>query len=218
MPASLPARARKKRASGAQPRAAVGRLSFGDCILPEPKTILPLGFEAKGHGMARIEDALEELGDGELYFRLTPGRAQALLEALNAALSSEELDKRKKGVVTSLYRLLASVTSGKSLLSDPPCWVYVVPDPEHKQLTKIGHALDPDRRFARCTDRPTRLKVKAAWRFSSVEEAMRHEAAAQNAYEPYGGDGGAEWLKVSAEQVIIDLAAKWGRPPDRSYQ
>ncbi len=166
--------------------------------------------------MAHLEDALTELDDGELYLHITPGRAQALVEALRIALSSDELDKRKKGVVTGLCRLLSQLAAGQSLENDPSCWVYVVPDPESKQqLTKIGHALNPDRRFARCTDRPTRLKVRAAWKFPSVEVAMQYEADARKEFDPHDGDGGVEWLKVGGEQAVATLTKKWNRPPDR---
>src|SRR5262245_43695498 len=98
--------------------------------------------------MAYIKGALEELADGKLYLHVTAGRAQCLMEALTSAPSSGKLDKRRKGVVTAIRELLSPGASGQSLECDPPCWVYVVPDPERKKLTKIGHALDPDRRFA----------------------------------------------------------------------
>jgi hypothetical protein len=164
--------------------------------------------------MAVAKDALQELDDGELYLHVTPGRAQALVEALRIALASDELVKSKKGVVTAVRELLSAVASGQTLERNPSCSVYIVPDtgPDGEQLTKIGHALDVDRRFARCTDRPERLEVLAAWRFASIAEAMKREAAARKDYDTYDGGGGREWVKANAKKVRADLKRLWGEP------
>ena len=164
--------------------------------------------------MAAWINALQELEDGKLFLQVTPGRAQAMMEALDIALKSDSLDKRIKGVVSSMRKLLASAASGQSLERNPPCSVYVVPDtgPNGEQLTKIGHALNVERRFARCTDRPTALRVVAEWRFASIAEAVKHEAIARNHYKKkaYNGGGGREWVRVNAEQVVADLTRMWG--------
>ena len=82
--------------------------------------------------------------------------------------------------------LLSRVASEQTLERNPSCSVYVVDaGPNGEQLTKIGHALDVDRRFARSTDRPTPLRVLAAWRFASIAEAMEREASARKKYETY---------------------------------
>ena len=47
--------------------------------------------------MAFVKNALQELADGKMYLKITPGRAQAMLTALAIALASGELDKRMKG-------------------------------------------------------------------------------------------------------------------------
>jgi hypothetical protein len=65
--------------------------------------------------MAVAKDALQELDDGELYLHVTPGRAQALVEALRIALASDELVMSKKGVVTAVRELLSAVASGQAL-------------------------------------------------------------------------------------------------------
>ena len=62
--------------------------------------------------MAAVNLALQELEDGKLYLQVTPGRAQAMVEALGIALESNKLDKRVKGVVTSMRKLLTSEASG----------------------------------------------------------------------------------------------------------
>ena len=46
--------------------------------------------------MAFVKNALQELADGKMYLKITPGRAQAMLTALAIALASGELDKRMK--------------------------------------------------------------------------------------------------------------------------
>ena len=168
--------------------------------------------------MAVWKDALQELDDGELYLHVTPGRAQALAEALEIALNTGALDKRKKGVVTAMRELLSAAASGQILERDPSCWVYVVEDvdPDGQRLTKIGHALDVDRRFARSTDRPTPLRPLAAWRFASIAKAMEREAAARKQYKAYDGGGGREWVKVKAGKVVADLKTTLGDPDWRS--
>jgi hypothetical protein len=164
--------------------------------------------------MATVKDALQELEDGELYLQVTPGRAQAMVEALDIALESDKLDKRIKGVVTAMRALLDPEASGHTLERNPSCSVYVVPDtgPNGEQLTKIGHALDVRRRFARNTDRPTPLQPLAFWPFASIAEAMKREAVARKKYETYHGGGGREWVKASAEKVVADLKGLWGCP------
>ena len=52
--------------------------------------------------MAFVKNALQELADGKMYLKITPGRAQAMLTALAIALASGELDKRMKGVVRGM--------------------------------------------------------------------------------------------------------------------
>jgi hypothetical protein len=165
--------------------------------------------------MAYAKNALQELEDGELFLQVTPGRAQAMVAALDIALDSGELDKRIKGVVRAMRELLAPEASGQTLERNPSCSVYVVPDtgPNGEQLTKIGHALDVRRRFARNTDRPTPLSVLAWWRFASITEAMEREAAARQLYDPYEGDGGREWVKANAEKVVDDLTELFGKKP-----
>lgn len=145
--------------------------------------------------MAHWKDALQELEDGELYLHVTPGRAQAMVEALDIALASDMLDKRKKGSVRGMRTLLATGASGQMLECDPACWVYVVKDSGHEELTKIGHAFDVDRRFARQTDLPTPLIKLVAWKFPSTAEAMKHEADARKQFTTYAGGGGREWVK-----------------------
>ena len=87
--------------------------------------------------MATLKNALQELADGELYLKVTPGRAQAMLTALDIALASGELDKRIKGVVRAMRELLFAEASGKILERNPSCSVYVVKDtgPNGEQLT-----------------------------------------------------------------------------------
>ena len=168
--------------------------------------------------MATLKNALQELADGELYLKVTPGRAQAMLTALDIALASGQLDRRIKGVVRAMRELLFAEASGKILELNPSCSVYVVKDtgPNGEQLTKIGHALDVDRRFARCTDRPRRLEVLAHWRFASIAEAMGREAEARKKYITYDGGGGREWVKVNGEKVVDDLTIVWGSPIRKS--
>jgi len=167
--------------------------------------------------MAYAKDALRELEDGKLFLQVTPGRAQALVEALTIALKSDKLDKRIKGVVTSMRDLLDPKASGHTLERNPSCSVYVVPDtaPNGEQLTKIGHALDVRRRFARNTDRPTPLRPLAFWLFASIAEAMEREATARKKYknEIYKGGGGREWVKANAEKVVDDLTELFGKKP-----
>ena len=166
--------------------------------------------------MAYWKDALQELEDGELYLHVTPGRAQALVEALTIALESDQLDKRKKGSVRAMRTLLTTGASGQMLECDPTCWVYVVKDGGHEELTKIGHAFDVDRRFARKTDRPRPLLKLVAWRFASSAEAMKYETAARKEYETYHGGGGREWVKANAKKIVDDLTRMW-RTPDKVW-
>ena len=162
--------------------------------------------------MAFVKNALQELADGKMYLKITPGSAQAMLTALDIALASGELDKRMKGVVRGMRELLFAEASGKVLHRNPPCSVYVAKDtgPSGEHLTKIGHALDVDRRFARCTDRPRRLEVLAYWCFSSIAEATERETEARKNYDPFIGDGGREWVRANAEEVVADLTRMWG--------
>jgi hypothetical protein len=164
--------------------------------------------------MATKKNALQELGDGELYLQVTPGRAQAIVEALDIALESHNLDKRRKGTITAMRELLSAVASEQTLEPNPRCSVYVAPDtgPNGESLTKIGHALDVRRRFARNTDRPTPLTVLEHWRFASIAEAMEREATARKKYKTYEGGGGREWVEVNAEKVVDDLTMLWGEP------
>ena len=152
--------------------------------------------------------------DGKFYVEVTSGRAQALIEALDIALSSDKLDKRVKGVVSAQRKVFADVASGKIIERNPACWVYIVQDigPNGEKLTKIGHARNVERRFARRTDRPTGLQILAAWRFASVAEAMMRENAARKKYAAYDGGGGEEWLIVNADKVLTDSTSASGDP------
>jgi hypothetical protein len=163
--------------------------------------------------MAAMDSFFRER-DGKLYMQVTPGRAQALLEALDVALSSDRLDKRVKAVVTGQRKLLAVAASGNAVERNPACWVYILKDrgPRGEKLTKIGHARNVDRRLARKTDRPTGLVLVAAWRFASVLEAMNREGAVRKTFKAYKGDGGTEWLEASAYRVLTHLTAAWGEP------
>ena len=71
--------------------------------------------------MAAIDTAFREL-DGKLYLQVTPGRPQALVEALDVALSSDQLDKRIKGIVTAQRKLFTAVASGRAVERNPACW------------------------------------------------------------------------------------------------
>ena len=159
------------------------------------------------------ELALEEI-DGDLYLKVTPRRARALSEALNIVLRSGSLDKSTKGIITVHCKLFEEVASDQFEERNPARWVYIVKDiGEHgEELTKIGHARDLVQRFSRMTDRPTRLKPKAAWRFSTVAEAMEREHSARQKYDPYKGDGGREWVKARVDSVLVDLREAWGKP------
>jgi hypothetical protein len=61
-----------------------------------------------------------------------------MVEALDIALDTGELDKRVKGVVRATRELLSPVASGQTLERNPYCWVYLVNDvgPGGEQLTK----------------------------------------------------------------------------------
>ena len=120
-------------------------------------------------------DSIFQKYDGILYLKVTPGRAQIIMEALDLALASGKLDKRIKGTVTTHRELFALAASGKAVEKNPPGFVYVLKD---GPLTKIGHTRNIDRRLARQTDRPTPLTFIAAWSFASVQEAVAHETAA----------------------------------------
>ena len=146
--------------------------------------------------------------------KITPGRARALVEALDIALRSGELNKSIKGTVRSHRDLFASVAGNEVTERDPARWVYIAADigPNGEKLTKIGHARDLLQRFARMTDRLTPLKPQAAWRFDAVGEAMKHEREARERYAAFIGGGGREWVKAPVEQVLADLSAEWGDP------
>jgi hypothetical protein len=160
------------------------------------------------------EAALRKIDGDVWYLKVSPGRARALLKALNIALQSGSLDKSIKGVVSSHRDLLAGVVSGEAKERDPGRWVYIADDigPEKERLTKIGHARDLVQRFARMTDRPKRLEPKAAWLFDSVAEAMKREQYARQKYPRYDGGGGREWVKAKVETVLNDLKREWGEP------
>lgn len=163
--------------------------------------------------MAETKNTLRKI-DGELYMQVTPGRAQALVVALDIALSSDELDKRVKGVITAQRELLAAAASGKTIERNPACWVYIAHDISRhgEKLTKIGHARDVDQRVARQTDRPEPMQLVAAWRFASVADAMKNENNARKRYPKYDGGGGTEYIRADANRVLTDLRAVWGDP------
>jgi hypothetical protein len=163
--------------------------------------------------MAETKQTLREI-DNKLYIQVTPRRAQALIQALDIALATNQLDKRIKGIIAAQRELFASAASGQILQHDPSCWVYIVRDrgPQGRELTKIGHARDVVKRFARRTDRLTKLKPLAQWRFNSVAEAMKHEASARSRYKAFAGDGGEEWVDAHVEDVLADLTKAWGNP------
>jgi hypothetical protein len=154
------------------------------------------------------DDDLAQRG-GEFWLRVTAGRAQALVEALDIALDRGGLDKRRKGVVASMRDTLCRIASGKQLQSEPSCWVYVRTYDGH--VSKIGHARDLRRRQRRNTDSPQRLRLVAAWRFGSVAEAMEREAEARKRYVRTG-DGGAEWVDAEALTIVEHLTQLWGAP------
>ena len=157
------------------------------------------------------ENALKRGTDGNAwYLKVTPRRARALTQALNIALKSGSLDKSVKGIISSHRDLLEDVASGQARERDPARWVYIAEDGE--ELTKIGHARDLVKRFARMTDRTRPLKPKAAWRFELVTEAMERERRARRKYEPCDGGGGKEWVKARVETVFDDLKKEWGEP------
>ena len=135
--------------------------------------------------------------DGVWRMKVTPNRARALMEALDIALRSGEIDKAVKGVITAHRNLLAGVASGEVRERDPARWVYIVPDtgPHGEAVTKIGHARDLKQRFARMTDRFTPIKPIAAWRFESVGEAMAHEISARKKYDSLTAAAGVNGLK-----------------------
>lgn len=155
-----------------------------------------------------------EIRDGIWRMKVTLNRARVLVEALDIALRSGEIDKAVKGVITAHRNLLAGVASGEIRERDPARWVYIVPDtgPHGEAVTKIGHARDLKQRFARMTDRLTPIKPIAAWHFELVDEAMAHEISARKKYDSFDGGGGREWVKARAEQVVADLTADWGEP------
>ena len=146
--------------------------------------------------------------DGKKFIRITPGRARHISDALRAGLP--EVDKHAKGVVTSLLRALETFAAGATLKPPPECLVYVRAY-EDEGPTKIGHARNLDQRLRRNTDSPRALKLFAAWRFDSVEEAMEREAEARAPYERTG-DGGVEWVLARTDDVVARLTAKWGVP------
>jgi predicted GIY-YIG superfamily endonuclease len=157
---------------------------------------------------------LEKGADGKWRLKVTPRRASALVEALEIALESGNLDQGIKGVVSTHLDLFASVASSEVKERDPARFVYIAQDTgaQGDGLAKIGHARDLKQRFARMTDRVTPMKLIAAWRFGSRAEAMARERSAQQAYEPCGYGGGSEWVMASVETVLADLKAKWGAP------
>lgn len=160
------------------------------------------------------ETLLERGSDYIWRVKVTPGRARALVKALDIALRSGELDKGIKGTVRSHRDLFASVAADEVTQRDPARLVYIAPDigPNGEELTKIGHARDLVQRFARMTDRLTSLKPRAAWRFDTVGEAMKREREARARYDTFDGGGGSEWVKAPVEQVLADLREQWGNP------
>lgn len=152
--------------------------------------------------------------DGGFYLKVTPRRAQILVQALDIALASGKLDKRIKGTVSTHRALFASAASGKAVEENPAGWVYVLRDgPRGKKLTKIGHTRNLAQRLSRKTDRTSDIVLVAAWRFKSVEEAMAREKAARLMFKPHQSGGGTEWVMAKAEDVLAKLSAKW-RAPD----
>jgi hypothetical protein len=151
--------------------------------------------------------------DGSFYFKVTPGRAQILVQALDIAVESGKLDKRIKGTVTKHRALLASAASGKPVEENPTGWVYVLRDgPRGKKLTKIGHTRNLAQRLSRKTDRTTDIVLVAAWQFASVKEAMTHEKAARTMFDRHEGGGGTEWVVAKPQEVLAALKARWGAP------
>ena len=146
---------------------------------------------------------------GKSWLRITAGRAQAVVEALDVALTADRLDKRRKGVVRSMRHMLAQVASGKRLEAEPSCWVYV--RTYDGRPSKIGHARDLRQRQRRNTDSPRRLTLVAAWNFRSIVEAMELEAAARRRY-PLIGNGGKEWVDEDATAIVEHLTQIWGAP------
>ena len=151
--------------------------------------------------------------NGGFYLKVTPGRAQILVQACDIALSSGKLDKRIKGTVATQRALFASAASGKAVEENPAGWVYVFRDgPRGKKLTKIGHTRNLAQRLSRKTDRTSDIVLVAAWKFGSVEEAEAREQEARAMFPPHRGGGGTEWVVANAEDVLAKLEAKWGRP------
>jgi hypothetical protein len=168
-----------------------------------------------------MAETLLERGRDDIWrVKVTPGRARALVEALDIALRSGELDKSFKGTVTSHRNLFASVAAGEAMQRNPTRFVYIASDigPNGEELTKIGHARDLVQRFARMTDRLTPLKPRAAWRFDTMRAAMKREREARERYEAFDGGGGSEWVRVPVEKVLFDLTEEWGNPVMRSEQ
>ena len=162
-----------------------------------------------------MAETLLERGSDDIWrIRVTPGRARALVAALDIALRSGELDKSIKGTVTSHRDLFASVAANEVMERDPARLVYIAADigPNGEELTKIGHARDLVQRFARKTDRLTPLTPRAAWRFDTVGEAMKREHEARARYAAFDGGGGSEWVKAPVERVLVDLREEWGDP------
>ena len=146
--------------------------------------------------------------DGQLWLRVTRGRAQAVVDALDIALDRGGLDQRRKGTVRAMRDTLARVATGKRLEAEPICWVYVRTD---GRCSKIGHARNLQQRQKRNTDSPQRLRLVAAWRFESVEEAMKRETEARKRYVR-AGDGGREWVDAEPTTIVEDLTQLWGAP------
>ena len=112
-----------------------------------------------------------------------------------------------------MRELLFAQASGKVLHRNPPCSVYVAKDtgPSGEHLTK-------DRTRTRCSSAVCSLyrsprggsKCWRYWCFSSIAEATEREAETRKNYDPFIGDGGREWVRANAEEVVADLTRMWG--------
>lgn len=147
--------------------------------------------------------------NGSKWLRITSNRAQAIVDAMDIALATGQLDSRRRGVVRSMRETLACIASGKPLQALPACWVYV--RTYEGRPSKIGHARNLDARTRRNTDSPQKLKLVAAWQFETVAEAMSRESAARALFRP-AGDGGREWVDANAGKIVSMLKRRWGTP------
>ena len=147
--------------------------------------------------------------NGRLWLRVTRGRAQAVVDALDIALDSGAASTGggREPCARCETRWLASPpASGLRLSRFAGCMFGPT-----GVARRFGHARDLQQRQKRNTNSPQRLRLVAAWRFESVEEAMKRETEARKRYVR-AGDGGREWVDAEPTTIVEDLTQLSGAP------